>query len=513
MDDVEATRTTSTAVTCRGLKKAFNVTTVLDHVNLDLAQGRVVALVGENGAGKSTLLNIMAGLLPPTDGELLLFGEAIEHFSPTTAQSHGVQIVTQELSLVPELTVWENIFLGREHTRGPAGLRYIDGATMAREAQAALDDFGVAISARERVKNLSLSYAQVVEIVKAINCRPKVLLLDEPTSSLTDAETEHLFAMVRRLRQAHITVIFTTHKMNEIQKMADDIVVLRDGVITLTARSADISADDIVRAMVGRELSRHQIALPAVDMASSPRLRVQHFATRPLERQRATVDLELRAGEVVGLAGIAGAGRTSFLEAVYGIRPPVCGDVFLDEKSFVKRTPQRSIKRGMAYVPEDRKDAGLVLSMGVGQNTTLAKLVHFVSPLGLLRARSEASASERALKQLHTKYASRGMEVGSLSGGNQQKVLVARWLIADTPKVLLLDEPTRGIDVGAKADMYDLIARLATEGVAIVVSSSELPELMLLSHRIAVFKDGVIGRMFERNEFSEEEIVKVAIGA
>lgn len=513
MNAEAAHRAGTVAVACRGLKKAFNSTTVLDHVNLDLAQGQVVALVGENGAGKSTLLNIMAGLLPPTDGSLSLFGEAVSHFSPTTAQAHGVQIVTQELSLVPELTVWENIFLGRERTRGPAGLGYIDAATMVREAQAAIDDFGVPISARVRVKSLSLSYAQVVEIVKAINCKPRVLLLDEPTSSLTDAETDHLFAMVRRLREAGITVIFTTHKMNEIQKMADEIVVLRDGAITLTAHNDDISPDEIVSAMVGRELSRHQIKLPEVEPDAAVRLRVRDFSTRAPERQPETINLDLHAGEVIGLAGIAGAGRTSFLEALYGIRRPVNGEVELDGQPFEKRAPGRSIRHGLAYVPEDRKDAGLVLSMGVGQNTTLAKLSHFVSGLGLVNAGAEGAAAEQALKQLHTKYASRKMEVGSLSGGNQQKVLVARWLIADTPRVILLDEPTRGIDVGAKADMYDLIAQLASEGVAVLVASSELPELMLLSHRIAVFKDGVIERIFEREDFSEEEIVKVAIGA
>lgn len=502
------------AVECRAVKKAFNMTTVLENVDLDLGGGSVVALVGENGAGKSTLLGIIAGLLPPTEGEVCLFGDTIHHFSPSEAQRHGVQIVTQELSLVPELTVWENIFLGREHTHGLRGLGYIDASSMVREAQAALDEFGVTIFAKEKVKNLSLSYAQVVEIVKAINCKPKVLLLDEPTSSLTDAETEKLFAVVRQLKRRGISVIFTTHKMNEIQKMADEIVVLRDGVITLEAHASSISADDIVRAMVGRELAQHDITLPSVGREGTPRLRVRGFSTRrETENSTECIELDLYPGEVVGLAGIAGAGRTSFLEALYGIRPPVQGLVYVGGESYEQRTPRCSISRGIAYVPEDRKASGLVLSMGVGENTTLAKLQHFVSRLGLVRSGTEGSAADQALKQLRTKYQSRGTEVANLSGGNQQKVLVARWLIGDEPKVLLLDEPTRGIDVGAKADMYDLIHHLASRGVAVLVASSELPELMLLSHRIAVFREGMINRIFDRAEFSEEVLVKAAIGA
>jgi len=502
------------AVECHEVKKAFNVTTVLDNVNLSLETGNVIALVGENGAGKSTLLNIVAGLLPPSGGELRLFGETVEQFSPTHARHRGVQIVTQELSLVPELAVWENIFLGREYAQGPGLFGYVNAARMIREAQTALDEFGIRISAREKVKNLSLSYAQIVEIVKAINCRPRVLLLDEPTSSLTDAETEHLFAVVKRLKKNRITVIFTTHKMNEIQRMADEIVVLRDGAITLTAHAGDITPDEIVRAMVGRELSQHRVELPAVDPAATPCLRVSAYSTRRNTTDpQQCITLDLHPGEVVGLAGIAGAGRTSFLESIYGIRAPVQGEVFLDGIPYEQRTPSRSIKKGIAYVPEDRKASGLVLSMGVGENATLAKLSHFVSRLGFVSGGREGAAAEEALYQLRTKYQSRNTEVANLSGGNQQKVLVSRWLIADEPKVILLDEPTRGIDVGAKADMYDLIAALASRGVAVFVASSELPELMLLCHRIAVFREGTLKCIFEREEFSEEAIVKAAIGA
>mgnify|MGYP000271024522 CR=1 FL=1 len=498
------------AVDCRAVRKVFNTTTVLDDVTMTVGRGKVVALVGENGAGKSTLLKIVAGLHPPSGGELSILGEAVTTFKPTEAQARGVQIVTQELSLVPELAVWENIFLGRLRCRGPGLLGLIDSRRMIREAQEALDAFGVAISARARLSSISLSYAQIVEIVKAVHCKPQVLLLDEPTSSLTDSETERLFAIVEKLKAAGITVIFTTHKMNEIQRMSEEIVVLRDGRITLTARTGEITPDQVVEAMVGRELSHQKIAIPTVDPAAPPRLSVRGYSTRA--GSDADIALELRPGEILGLAGIAGAGRTSFLESLFGIRPPVRGEVLIDGAAYEKRGPSRSIKLGMAFVPEDRKSAGLVLSMSVGQNASLAKLEQFTGPMGLVRGREEGLAAETALLALHTKFQSRRMEVQLLSGGNQQKVLVSRWLISDRPRLVLLDEPTRGIDVGAKADMYDLIADFASEGAAVIVSSSELPELMLLCHRIAVFQEGTLKNVFVRGSFSEAAIVKAAIG-
>ncbi|KEZ77784.1 sugar ABC transporter ATP-binding protein [Salinisphaera hydrothermalis] len=498
---------------CLEIGKRFGTTPVLSRIDLRLQIGRVTALMGENGAGKSTLLNIIAGLIAPTTGELRIDGEPVREFTPSAGQAHGIQIVTQELSLVPHLTVADNIFLGRELTAGSKHVGYLQSRRMFDEAQAAIDAFGVPINARDRVEQISLSYAQIVEIIRAYHRRPRILLLDEPTSSLTSNETQHLFDIVDKLRADGTTVVFTTHKMDEVERMADDIAVLRDGEITLKAAARDLSSAEVVNAMVGRKLAEQRLVLPEVADVP-PVLAVEHYATRAADGGADTAfDFAIRPGEIIGLAGIAGAGRTAFLKSVYGLHPARQGRVRLAGADYADRSPSRSLARGLIYIPESRKEAGLVLSQGIAANAILANLGRFSGIAGWLKTSREHDVTREALEALRTKYESTRASVAQLSGGNQQKALVARCLIADDPKVLLLDEPTRGIDVGAKADIYEIIVELARHGVAIVVSSSELPELMTLSHRIAVFKDGFIARTFERDAFQEADIVRTAIGA
>ncbi|MGB7756840.1 MAG: sugar ABC transporter ATP-binding protein [Salinisphaera sp.] len=504
---------TGNILECVGIGKRFGTTTVLNRIDLTLQAGRVTALMGENGAGKSTLLNIIAGLIAPSTGELRVDGEPVREFTPSAGQAHGIQIVTQELSLVPHLTVADNIFLGRELTAGSKHIGFLQARRMFDEAQAAIDAFGVPINARDRVEQISLSYAQIVEIIRAYHRRPRILLLDEPTSSLTSNETRHLFDIVDKLRNDGTTVVFTTHKMDEVEQMADDISVLRDGEITLTAAARDLSSAEVVNAMVGRKLAEQRLVLPEIEGAA-PALAVEGYATREADGDSGhTFDFAVRPGEIVGLAGIAGAGRTAFLKSVYGLHAARCGQVRLGDAEYDHRSPSRSLARGLIYIPESRKEAGLVMSQGIAANAILANLGRFSGFAGWLKTGREHDLTREALEALRTKYESTRSSVAQLSGGNQQKALVARCLIADDPKVLLLDEPTRGIDVGAKADIYEIIVELARQGVAIVVSSSELPELMTLAHRIAVFKDGFIARTFERDDFREADIVRTAIGA
>ncbi|HET7313420.1 sugar ABC transporter ATP-binding protein [Salinisphaera sp.] len=503
---------TANILECVEIGKRFGTTAVLNRIDLALQAGRVTALMGENGAGKSTLLNIIAGLIAPSTGELRIDGDIVREFTPSAGQAHGIQIVTQELSLVPHLTVADNIFLGRELAAGSKRIGYLQSRRMFGEAQAAIDAFGVPIDARARVEQISLSYAQIVEIIRAYHRRPRILLLDEPTSSLTSNETRHLFDIVDKLRRDGTTVVFTTHKMDEVEQMADDIAVLRDGDITLTAAARDLSSADVVDAMVGRKLAEQRLVLPDIE-ADVPVLAVEGYATRDADGDAGhSFDFAVRPGEIVGLAGIAGAGRTAFLKSVYGLHSARRGHVHLAGDDYAERSPSRSLARGLMYIPESRKESGLVMSQGIAANAILANLGRFSGLAGWLKTSREHHLTREALETLRTKYESTRASVAQLSGGNQQKTLVARCLIADDPAVLLLDEPTRGIDVGAKADIYEIIVELAGQGVAIVMSSSELPELMTLSHRIAVFKDGFIARVFERNQFREADIVRTAIG-
>lgn len=495
---------------CVEVCKSFGQTTVLTGVTLSVSKGRALALMGENGAGKSTLLGVFAGLVVPSAGKVFINGIAVSQFTPVEAQRHGVQIVTQELSLVPGLTVWENIHLGRELCLGGRAHGVIDRPLMRNRAGALLDMFGIGISPDTRIDELTLSHAQVVEILKIYNRRPNILLLDEPTSALTEGETRSFFKLVHQMKADGTTIVFTTHKMNEIGQIGDDVVVLRDGRITLYGQVDQTTTSEIVSAMVGRELSTIDLQLHEPPDKAPIVFETRNLAT--VQGPAEGVSLTCRAGEIIGLAGISGAGRAAFMENVFGLRRSFGGNVVINGSPYVGRRPARSIAAGVAYVPQDRKSAGLVLSLDLVTNTSLAQLGAFCTPFGFVRRGAERERSESSLAALHTRYHDLGQEVGELSGGNQQKVLLSRCLVGGQPTVLLLNEPTRGIDVGAKADIYRIIVALASSGVAVIVSSCELPELMLLCHTIVVFRNGTPRRTFPRTEFSEEEIIRVAIG-
>ncbi|WP_369130854.1 sugar ABC transporter ATP-binding protein [Modestobacter roseus] len=473
----EVNRTPLVAMT--GVSKSFLGTEVLHSVDLDIHPGEVHALVGENGAGKSTLMKILAGVHPADSGTVTLAGETVHLTTPLQAQAAGISTVFQEFNLLPERTVAENVFLGREPRR--RGL--VDAARMDRDTEALLADLGVGdISARTPVRALSVAQQQVVEIVKAMSHEARLISMDEPTAALAEHEVALLYRLVRTLQERGIAVLYVSHRLKEVFDLCDRITILKDGSLVDTVASADITPDDLVRRMVGRELGGY---FPAKDPAVLPgpvRLAVRGGGNAQVDG----IDLEVRAGEIVGLAGLQGSGRTELAQAVFGIAPFTRGEVLVDGAPVRPRSPRQAVRAGIALVTEDRKAQGLVLNQSVLANARLV-LDAVLRRGGQERARSIPGI----LSSLELTARSGSREVRYLSGGNQQKVVLAKWLVTE-PAVMVLDEPTRGIDVGAKRAVYDMMRDLSARGVAILMISSELPELIGMADRIVVLHDGVV---------------------
>jgi ABC-type sugar transport system ATPase subunit len=495
----------ATVVAMRGIAKSFGATRAVDGVDLDLRPGEVHGLIGENGAGKSTLMRILAGSFADYDGTISFEGRAAQIRSPAEARAQGIALVHQELSLLPELTVAENIFLGRE----PKGLLpgFISRRSIEREARRALAECDIAITPSAKVEHLSIAERQLVEIVKGVSASPKVLILDEPTSSLTIREVRELFAIVRRLVTAKGTAIaYISHKLDEIFAIADRVTVLRDGRKVASAPIGEWSESKLVRAMVGRDLSAlfpHTSVLPG-----AVRLEVNGIERRGVF---GPLSFSIRAGEIVGLYGIIGAGRSELAEALFGLAPPDRGTIKVDNRPASVTSPRRALAAGIAMSPEDRHARGLVPMLSVGENLSLAALSQFVSA-GFVNRWAERTAIERFLRTLLVRAQSANQEVASLSGGNQQKVVLGRALMPG-PKVLILDEPTRGIDVVAKAEVHAIIDRLAHRGMAVLLISSELPEILGMSDRILVMREGALIGSLDRAEANEEHLVAMAAGA
>ncbi|MDQ2755163.1 MAG: sugar ABC transporter ATP-binding protein [Actinomycetota bacterium] len=494
------------ALQCQDLTKAFGGVPVLRGVSLTLEPGTVTALAGENGAGKSTMMKIASGQLRPDGGSVLIDGSPLAHADPHAAHQQGVAIVPQELAPILDMTVYENLFLGRE-TRTRAGL--LDRRSMARQAHELLEVFGVDINPQTRLRSLSVGLRQIVEIVKNSSGGAKVLLLDEPSSAISEREVERLYAVVNRLRDQGVAMLYTTHKMEEIRALADRVVVLRDGGLVLDESVAKVTDDDIVHAMIGRELEDLFPVLhePGTDVALQLRgLRLRGAAEG--------VDLTVRRGEIVGLAGLVGAGRTELLEGVFGVRRTEAGTVEVGGRSVRRNRPADAITRGMALVPEDRKGAGAVLTMSVLDNGSLPRLSGFTAG-GWLRQRARTTSVRTAMDSVHLRSRGLNQSVGTLSGGNQQKVVLARWLTG-TVEVLLLDEPTRGVDVGARSEIYKIITDLAASGMAVLMASSDMPEVLSLSHRALVMREGGVVGELDRTQLSsasaQDVIFRLAAG-
>ena len=511
---VVSARVNSPLLQMRDIGKSFAGVRALDGVSLTVDAGRVVALLGENGAGKSTLINVLSGVFAHYEGEIFIDGEPVHINTPAQAQALGISTIHQELNLVPDMSVADNIWLGRE--RNAAG--WVRRGQTAAAARELLSRVGLDISPNRLVRQCRLAEQQLVEVAKAMSLDARILIMDEPTSALADSEVRRLFSVVKSLTAQGIGIIYISHRLEELDEIADTVNVLRDGKWIGERTVAQTSRDELIRMMVGRPVAEmHARPTDRDAVPAEPRLVVQGLTLRGEAREaRAAlngVSLTLHAGEILGLGGLMGAGRSEVLQAVFGAFPAavMSGDVTVDGKPFRRRNPGASIRRGIAFVAEDRKTQNLILDETVRFNSTLAALRSYARAGWVLPQRERAAATAE-VKQLGTKTPSIATAVKNLSGGNQQKVVLGKWLLTN-PSIILLDEPTRGIDVGAKAEIHALVAALAAQGVAFLVVSSELPELLGMSDRILVMRDGVISAEFDAATATQEDLLAAAMPA
>jgi ribose transport system ATP-binding protein len=493
----------------RSVSKSFAGVHAVRNVSFDVVPGEIHALVGENGAGKSTLMRILSGVYTDYDGEITLDGEPVAFSSPGDAQSHGIAIIHQELNLIPELSVAANIFLGRE-PRTPFGT--VANRTIARDAAELLRTLRLSISPHQRVVDLRVGEQQMVEIAKALSLEARFLILDEPTSALSETEIAALFTVIRELKARNVAMVYISHKFDEIFALADRITVLRDGENVGTVPTAEIDQAGLIRRMVGRDLT--DMFPKGATPTGHDVLRVEGLSFTPpvdsLRRSLHDVSFTLRGGEILGVAGLMGAGRTELLETIFGVHPRgrTAGSVSIGGEAHTFNSPRDAIRHGLAFVTEDRKSQSLVLMLPVGQNITLAALRR-VSRLGIIRSRVEGAMIRSAIDSMRIRTRNAAVTVDTLSGGNQQKVALAKSLNT-SPRVLLLDEPTRGIDIGAKAEIYALMSALADQGTGILMASSELPELLAMCDRIMVLSDGHLVTTLDAATTNQAEIMEAA---
>ena len=487
----------------RGIAKAYPGVVALHSVDFSVRPGEVHALIGENGAGKSTLMKILAGADTKDSGQIFIDGKESHIDTPQEAMRLGVSIIYQEFNLVPYMNAAENIFLGREPASVVPGL--IDFGRMYSDAEKIIDELGVALDVRTPMNHLSVAQQQMVEIAKATSRQSRIIAMDEPSATLTDHELENLFGLIRRLKAEGVSIIYISHRLEEIFEIADRVTVLRDGELVATKDIAETNRADIIRMMVGRELSDSipKIAAEARDVA---------LEVRNLNRAGVLHDInfQVRSGEILGIAGLVGAGRTEVARAIFGADPIDSGQIIMNGKPVTIHSPRRAISLGIGLVSEDRKALGLVLGMAVRENISLANL-GVLSRLGFIKRRKEREIAESYVKDVLIKTPSIEQAVQNLSGGNQQKVVLAKWLFTKS-KVLIFDEPTRGIDVGAKTEIYQLMNRLAAQGVAIIMISSELPEVLGMSDRTLVMHEGRIAGELSGKDATQERIMGLATG-
>lgn len=486
----------------KNICKSFSGIKVLDNVSLQVKAGEVHALMGENGAGKSTLMKILMGIYKADSGEISMNGNPVAVHGPRDAISKGISMIHQELNPILDMEVSENIFTGRELRKaGPFGL--VDRKAMRREAENQFRSMDIHINPRTITRNLSVAEMQLVEIVKAISLNARIVIMDEPTSAITEKEVQVLFDQIKRLKEQGVAIIYISHKMDEIFKISDRITVLRDGVLAGSEDSKDLDRDKLISMMVGREIKEVYPKEPCE--IKDVILEVQN-----LNRGRRVrgVSFQLRRGEVLGIAGLVGSGRSELVETIFGINPSTSGKILIHGKETPIRSPKAAIAHKMAMITEDRKQTGLNLKTTVEQNISLVSLKR-LSQNGIIDKGKEREAAEQYIKSLKIKTFSRKSSVASLSGGNQQKVVLAKWLLSE-PDIIIFDEPTRGIDVGAKRDIYLLISELVKKGKGVIVISSEMPEVMGISDRILVMCEGALTGELKREAFSQEAIMNYA---
>jgi rhamnose transport system ATP-binding protein len=486
----------------RDAAKSYGAVRALHDANLSLRAGEVRALMGENGAGKSTLVKVLGGVVRRDAGEMLVDDASVDFHSPHDARDAGIAVIYQEPTLFPDLSVAENVVMGY-HPLG--AMKRIDRRAMHRQVQGLLDRLGVRLDPERPVRGLSIADQQIVEIAKALSFDARVLIMDEPTAALSGPEVERLFGVVRTLREQGSAVLFISHRLEEVFTVCDTVTVMRDGAVVHDAAIADITPDELVRRMVGRELTA---LFPKQDaQVGEPVLEV-HRLTR--EGVFFDISFEVRAGEIVALAGLVGAGRSEVARAIFGIDRPDAGHAEVAGKRLPPGRPLAAMRAGIGFVPEDRRQQGLVMDLSIARNTSLTRM-RALARGGLIRSSAENALAREWAARLQLKFHRLEDSVGTLSGGNQQKVVLGKWLATD-PKVLIVDEPTRGIDVGTKAEVHRLMSELAGQGVAVLMISSELPEVLGMADRVLVMHEGRLTGELSRAEADEESVIRLATG-
>ena len=485
-----------------GVSKSFPGVKALDNVQFDLNEGEVHAIVGENGAGKSTLMKILSGIYKKDTGDVKYRGQSVEIPNPHEAQRLGISIIHQELNLMPHLNVAQNIFIGREVTR--LGGVFLDNAKLIEEAVKLLEELELNLDPKAIVGELTIAKQQMVEIAKAVSYRGSVIIMDEPTSSLTPAETESLFKIIRNLKSTGRGVVYISHRLEELAKITDRITVLRDGQYVKTLKTTETTIPEVISLMVGRTVAQDQRPTNR-NVSNEVVLKVEGISDRHLLRD---VSFDLRKGEILGFAGLMGAGRTELARAIIGADPKTAGKVYLHGNEVKIKQPSDAVAAGIGYLSEDRKRFGLLLIQNITFNTILSSIPRF-SKFGWLKIRPAAGVTRDSIAQLRVRTPSENQFVKNLSGGNQQKVVIGKWLTRNC-EVLIFDEPTRGIDVGAKDEIYRLLTKLSEEGKSIIMISSELPEILRMSDRIAVMCNGRLTGVLKNEEADQEKIIEYA---
>ncbi len=486
----------------KGINKAFGSNQVLKDAGFVLEDGEVHALMGENGAGKSTLMKILTGVYTRDAGTVIVDGKEVVYKSPQEAEKAGIVFIYQELNVLFDLTVEENLFMGKEITKG---FGICDKKAMRKKAQEAMDKMGVKIPINAVMSDLSVGQQQMVEICKALMVDAKVLIMDEPTAALTQSETEGLFKLIKSLRKKGVSIVYISHRMEEIFELCDRITILRDGTYVGTEKIKDINMDDIVRMMIGREIGER---FPARDAKiGKEMLRVEGLTKGKTFKD---VNFSVKAGEVLGVSGLMGAGRTEIMHAIFGNLPFESGKIFIEGKEVTIKNAREAINAGIGFITEDRKTEGLLLEKSISENIALANLGK-ISDKSVVKKSKVDELVKKGIEEFHIKCFGPDHECNNLSGGNQQKVVFAKWVYTD-PKILILDEPTRGVDIGAKKEIYSVINNLAAKGVAIILVSSELPEVLGMSDRIMVVHEGKITGIIDAKEADQEKVMTLATG-
>lgn len=487
----------------KGIDKSFGTNQVLKNAGFLLRDGEVHALMGENGAGKSTLMKILTGVYTRDAGTVIVDGKEVEYHNPQEAEKAGIVFIYQELNVMFDLTVEENLFMGKEITKG---FGICDKKAMRKKAKEVLDMMGVDINPSAVMSELSVGQQQMIEICKALMVDAKVIIMDEPTAALTQSETDALFKVIHSLRKKGVSMVYISHRMEEIFELCDRITVLRDGSYIGTEEIKDIDMNDIVKMMIGREIGER---FPSRDVKLGAEvLKVEKLTSPGVFHD---VSFSVRAGEVLGVSGLMGAGRTEIMQAIFGNLPLESGKIYIEGKETVIKNPEAAMKAGIGFITEDRKTEGLMLEKSIEENISLANLGKVSGKNHVLSNSAEDALVKKGIEEFHIRCFGPAHECGNLSGGNQQKVVLAKWIYTD-PKILILDEPTRGVDIGAKKEIYSVINEMAAKGVAIIMVSSELPEVLGMSDRIMVVREGEVRGIISKEEANQENVMTLATG-